>query len=76
MLVTCCPRCETVHIRQLQVLGAFNDADYYRCDQCAHIWTVDRVSGAVIHHVTPLIRQEHEAQQWDWWPISPSQSDS
>jgi hypothetical protein len=58
MPVTYCPRCESARIRKLQVLGAFNDADYYRCDQCAHIWTVDRDSGEIIHHVTPMVRRE------------------
>jgi len=59
MPVTHCPRCTSTGIRKLEVLGAFNDADYYRCDQCAHIWTVDRVSGDIIQHVTPLIPSGH-----------------
>jgi hypothetical protein len=26
--------------------------DYYRCESCSHVWTVDRVTGQLIQHVT------------------------
>jgi hypothetical protein len=26
--------------------------DYYRCESCSHVWTVDRVTGEFIQHVT------------------------
>ena len=28
--------------------------NYYRCETCKHIWTTDKETHTLIHHVTPL----------------------
>ena len=48
-----CPACQTftspVLLRDARV-------DYYRCDQCGHVWTTTKDGTATVRHVTPLKR--------------------
>ena len=51
-----CPACQFPAPRQLTVLSQLSGTvDYYRCDQCGHVWTVTKdgtrlVSNVTIHH--------------------------
>ena len=28
--------------------------NYYRCGNCAHVWTTDKTTNGILTHVTPL----------------------
>ena len=46
-----CPVCDGEVVRLLSVSDSH--VDYYRC-ACGHVWTVDRKTGELMGHITPL----------------------
>ena len=49
-----CPACDGTLGRRLPSLSDGSYADYYRCPQCTHVWSVDKETRELIQHVTPL----------------------
>ena len=49
-----CPACDGTLARRLPSLSDGSRADYYRCPQCTHVWSVDKETRELIQHVTPL----------------------
>jgi len=33
-------------------------ADYWTCDTCLHVWTVNRDTGEILQHLPPLSRNK------------------
>jgi hypothetical protein len=53
MPTTTCPKCASlVKPRKLTVLSELSQVDYYRCDACAHVWTVTKDGAKLLAHVT------------------------
>jgi hypothetical protein len=48
-----CPNCGSLESCSLDVAWHVR-ADYYLCRDCKHIWSVNRKTGDIIQHVTPL----------------------
>jgi Zn ribbon nucleic-acid-binding protein len=46
-----CPHCQ-IPSPKLMDMSRECSVDYYRCESCSHVWTVDRVTGQFIQHVT------------------------
>lgn len=53
MPVLSCPNCGEMTPRELEASG-FAAVNYYRCGHCAHVWTTDKQTHAILTHVTPL----------------------
>jgi hypothetical protein len=49
-----CPSCDKPTPRLLDAPTQFAEVNYYRCDHCGHVWTTDKLTGNLLHHVTPL----------------------
>jgi uncharacterized Zn finger protein len=47
-----CPKCQTLG-RHLAATSENAVVDYYRCDRCGHVWTIDKLGGR--HDVTTKI---------------------
>ena len=54
MTSSCCPSCLSPQPTLLAVLSKDARVNYYRCSNCGHVWTIDRETGNVLHHVTAL----------------------
>ena len=56
MPVISCPNCGGLTPRNLETseVAAVN---YYRCGDCAHVWTTDKTTHVILKHVTPLTRK-------------------
>ena len=50
-----CPACGKLTARLLEESSKDAHANYYRCD-CGHIWSIDKHTGKLVAHVTPLTR--------------------
>ena len=48
-----CPNCQTSTSRAME-MSEHMYVNYYRCETCKHIWTTDKETHTLIHHVTPL----------------------
>ena len=48
-----CPECEKDTTRQLESLSSDSLVDYYRCDDCGHVFTTRKGTTDVLNHVTP-----------------------
>jgi hypothetical protein len=48
-----CPRCHTETARSLEYPSQFAHVNYYRCANCAHVWTTPKDDPTRITHVTP-----------------------
>jgi hypothetical protein len=53
-----CPACSTPSPRHMEGISATAVVNYYRCPECFHIWTVDKLDPTKITHVTPLPEQQ------------------
>ena len=53
MPVLPCPNCKADTPRELQASN-FATVNYYRCDECGHVWTTDKRTNAILEHITPL----------------------
>ena len=49
-----CPNCQASEPRWLETTSQAAWVDYYRCDDCGHVWTVSRDGERRITNVTPL----------------------
>jgi hypothetical protein len=49
-----CPSCDKPTPRLLDTSSKDAAVNYYRCDHCGHVWTIDKDTGLLIKHVTPL----------------------
>jgi hypothetical protein len=47
-----CPECETHTTRQLMSLSIDSLVDYYRCDDCGHVFTTRKSTTDLLDHVT------------------------
>lgn len=54
MPTTRCPACAKPDPRLLDGMSHHAAVNYYRCDECGHVWTTPKDSTAVLNHVTPL----------------------
>ena len=45
-----CPHCLKLLGRRLPDISQWSSVDYYRCEHCAHVWTLDK------RHVPPESR--------------------
>jgi len=55
MLIQPCPACDNATPRWLEDSSNISRVTYYHCDDCSHVWTTDKTTGAILDHVTPLI---------------------
>ena len=46
-----CMRCGGSSTHHLDKASQYASVDYYRCDQCGHVWVVEKARGAA-HDVT------------------------
>ncbi len=56
-----CPACDGTLVRLLPSPSEISRADYYRCSQCGHVWTVDKETRELIEHVTPVPDKLHNS---------------
>jgi DNA-directed RNA polymerase subunit RPC12/RpoP len=49
-----CPACSRLTPRRLDETSKDAYADYYRCEACGHVWSVNKKDPTLVHHVTPL----------------------
>jgi hypothetical protein len=49
-----CPKCRALDPCFLETTSRFAWVDYYRCDDCGHVWTISRDGRRRVTHVTPL----------------------
>jgi transposase-like protein len=49
-----CPRCESARACRLADSSDQASVVYYRCEDCAHIWTVERAPSHAVRNVTRL----------------------
>jgi hypothetical protein len=54
MPVQPCPACGRTTPKLQDDFIKYALVNYYRCEGCGHVWTTDRVTGAIVKHVTPL----------------------
>jgi ssDNA-binding Zn-finger/Zn-ribbon topoisomerase 1 len=54
MPVRPCPACGEPTPHHLDESSKGASVDYYRCPNCNHIWTVDKLDLSKVTHVTPL----------------------
>jgi len=54
--VLACPNCGELTPRELEA-SLIASVNYYRCGNCAHVWTTDKQTNAILTHVTPLTRK-------------------
>ena len=54
MPVLFCPICGDMTPRQLEASLVSPVVDYYRCGNCAHVWTADKATHTVVTHITPI----------------------
>jgi DNA-directed RNA polymerase subunit RPC12/RpoP len=52
-----CPDCRSYHAGPLAQLNVISSVDYYRCADCAHVWTVSRDGLGTVAHITTKSRQ-------------------
>jgi hypothetical protein len=52
-----CPQCASLDIDR-QGTAVYSLIDYYRCQFCGHVWSVNRTTGETIQHVPPLKPKE------------------
>ena len=52
-----CPNCTAVTSRWLFEMSAAAKMNWYRCEDCGHVWTTNKKTNEVSGHVTPLTRQ-------------------
>ena len=50
-----CPNCSAGSPRELEA-SRFAVVNYYRCNECGHVWTTDKKTNEILSHVTPLTR--------------------
>jgi hypothetical protein len=51
-----CPNCYMANTSSLQLVSKFAPHDYFLCRACGHLWTVSRLTGAILN-VTRLRRR-------------------
>jgi uncharacterized Zn finger protein len=54
--VLACPNCGALTPRELSGSDLAH-VNYYRCGECAHVWTTDKKTHEILTHVTPLTRK-------------------
>lgn len=57
MPVLSCPNCGEMTPRELEA-SRFATVNYYRCGNCAHVWTTDKKTNEILTHVTPLWKKQ------------------
>ena len=53
MAIHPCPCCHGATPRWLEGCSTLDVVDYYRCEFCAHVWTVARDGSRELRHITP-----------------------
>ena len=48
-----CPACDDPSPHLLVELSKDSAVDYYRCQNCRHVWTTSKETGEIVRHVTP-----------------------
>jgi len=48
-----CPNCGDMTPRELEA-SSLAPVNFYRCGNCAHVWTTDKSTHAIVAHITPL----------------------
>jgi len=48
-----CPVCGAMAPSELEASKVAH-VNYYRCGECAHVWTADKRTHAILTHITPL----------------------
>jgi hypothetical protein len=51
-----CPACLQTTARTLPCSSEWSAVNYFRCDDCAHVWAIDKDAPHAVHHVTELRR--------------------
>jgi hypothetical protein len=59
MSVHSCPCCNATTTRWLEGCSDRAQVDYYRCEECAHVWAVAKDGSGRITHVTPRVSPAH-----------------
>ena len=60
---TTCPSCGGPNFRHLQAPSDQASVNYYRCNQCGHVWTTKKGDSGKITHVTEKApAPEHRAR--------------
>ena len=59
-----CPSCQIPTLVELLEISRDADANYYRCYECGHVWTVRKDDATVIFHVTVPIESGHPRMPW------------
>ena len=44
-----CPNCFVSNASRLELVSKFAPHDYFLCRACGHLWTVSRLTGAVLN---------------------------
>jgi hypothetical protein len=57
-----CPQCQNPTARMLDFPSKGAMVWYYRCQNCAHVWTIDKKDPTAMTHVTAL-REPPEPQK-------------
>jgi hypothetical protein len=52
-----CMQCGSSLARHLEGASRHATVDYFRCEQCGHVWAVDKVRG-IVRHVTDQARKK------------------
>ena len=55
-----CPNCGSSEAHELEA-SQFAIVDYYRCGDCAHVWTANKKTHAIVMHITPLAQKRAKA---------------
>ncbi len=57
-----CPNCYTENTSSLQLVSKFAPHDYFLCRACGHLWTVSRLTGAILN----VTRLRHQSRNVDY----------
>jgi uncharacterized Zn finger protein len=49
-----CPKCGSQDTATMEMGPAIVAVIYLNCHPCGHIWTIDALTKALVHHVTPI----------------------